>query len=208
MFWSYSSSIQSWYWHISWSSDVVSPGDWLVCSVLFFCLPVQLKLWGELGLPDHAGWPELLISSADLCITLQLQLLGDLLPQCCGSVQFWMQSLVQEIISIIHYLPCFGGGFLLCLFTGIYGWGLFLCPVRFLRGRFSVPSAPSTVCVLWLFTVWFQFCQAVQFWMLLSGQEMISVFHYLPCFREWFIASPHSVFLPFLYLFTDSSHWD
>jgi hypothetical protein len=39
-FWSYSSIIQSWPWHISRRADMVSPGDWLVSSVLFFCLPV------------------------------------------------------------------------------------------------------------------------------------------------------------------------
>jgi hypothetical protein len=35
-FWNYSSVNQSLYWHISRSSDVVSPGDWLVSSVFFF----------------------------------------------------------------------------------------------------------------------------------------------------------------------------
>jgi hypothetical protein len=43
-FWSYSSSIQSWYWHISRSSDLVSPGGWLVSNVLFFSLLDGLKL--------------------------------------------------------------------------------------------------------------------------------------------------------------------
>jgi hypothetical protein len=28
---------------VSRSSEVVSPGDWFVSSVLFFCLPVELK---------------------------------------------------------------------------------------------------------------------------------------------------------------------
>jgi hypothetical protein len=43
-FWSYTSGIHSWYWHISRRSDVVLAGDWLVSIVLFFCLPVMLKL--------------------------------------------------------------------------------------------------------------------------------------------------------------------
>jgi hypothetical protein len=36
----YSFGIQSWYWYVSRSSEVVSPGDWLMSSVLFFFLPV------------------------------------------------------------------------------------------------------------------------------------------------------------------------
>jgi hypothetical protein len=89
-FWSYSSGIQSWYWHISRSSDMVSLGDWLLSRILFFCLPVKLKLWGEVDLADHAGWSELLISLADSCVIFQLQLLCQLLPQQGEAVQVWM----------------------------------------------------------------------------------------------------------------------
>jgi hypothetical protein len=60
---------------------MVSPGNWLVSSVLFFCLPVELKLCIEVALPDHAGWSGILISLADSCVTFQLQLLGQLHPQ-------------------------------------------------------------------------------------------------------------------------------
>jgi hypothetical protein len=59
---------------------VVSPGDWLVSSVLFFSLSVESKLKDGVALPDYAGWSEILISSADSCVTFQLQLLGQLLP--------------------------------------------------------------------------------------------------------------------------------
>jgi hypothetical protein len=44
---------------------VVSPGDWLVSSVLFFSLSVESKLKDGVALPDYAGWSEILISSAD-----------------------------------------------------------------------------------------------------------------------------------------------
>jgi hypothetical protein len=64
---------------------MVLPGDWLVSSVLF-CPPVKLKLSGEVALSVHAGWSEILISSADSCVTLQLQLLGQLLPLQSGAV--------------------------------------------------------------------------------------------------------------------------
>jgi hypothetical protein len=55
---------------------VVSPGDWLVSSIWFL-----LSTWlvvigggGELSLPVHAGWSELLFSPHSSCIALQLQL--------------------------------------------------------------------------------------------------------------------------------------
>jgi hypothetical protein len=46
------------------------------------------------------------------------------------------------------------------LFSVLVYWdfhvgGLFLCPALFLWGRFSVPSAPSAVSVLWWFTICF-----------------------------------------------------
>jgi hypothetical protein len=116
----------------------------------FFCLPVKLKLWGEVGLPDHAGWSELLFSPSDSCVTLHLQLFGQLLSQWGWAVKFVCCPLVQEIISVIHYLLCFGGGLLLCLFTESSG-RLVLCPTPFLWGQFSMPPVPSVV------HVWLQF---------------------------------------------------
>jgi hypothetical protein len=149
---SYSSIIQSWSWCISRSSDMVSPGDWLVSNVLFFCLPVKLKLWCEVAFPDHAGWSALLISLADSCVTLQLQLFGQLLLQWGGEVQVWMLAS--------------GSGDLLCsplaalfwrwLFSVFVYWNfhdgrLFLCPVLILWSRFSVPISP--LCCLFVIMV-------------------------------------------------------
>jgi hypothetical protein len=62
-----------------WSHQVIALQ---VSKVLFFCLPVKLKLCGEVALSDYTEWSEILISSADSCVTLQLQLLGQLLLQC------------------------------------------------------------------------------------------------------------------------------
>jgi hypothetical protein len=66
-------------------------------------------------------------------------------------------------------LPCFGGSFLLCLFTWISILGVCLCPTPFLWGRFSVyQSHLLSMCYDSLLFV-FQFCEPVQFWMLLTG---------------------------------------
>jgi hypothetical protein len=49
-----------------------------------------------------------------------------------GQFSFECFSLVQEISSVIHYLPCFGGGLSLCLFTGISMLGVyFFAPLSF-----------------------------------------------------------------------------
>jgi hypothetical protein len=73
---------------------------------------------------------------------------------------------VQEISSVVHQLSCFGGGYLLYLFTR----GLFLCLTSFLWGKVSDPSAGSLLsgCCDYLLFV-FQFCGAIWFWVLLTG---------------------------------------
>jgi hypothetical protein len=189
---------------------MVSPGEWLISSVLFFCLPVELKLWGEVALADHVGWSELLISSADSCVTLQLQLLGQLLPQQGGAVQIWMlpsasgDQLCRPLIALLWR------GFLLCLFTGFPQWRFISLPFHLSLGQVQcgVPKAPSTLSVLWLFTVCFQFCGPVWLWVLLtgSGNELCGLLPTLLLGVAYRL--PFSTFLPFQCLFTDCSRWD
>jgi hypothetical protein len=50
---------------------------------------------------------------------------------------------VQDISSIIHQLSCFGGGFLLCLFTG----DLFICFAPFLWDKVNDLSATPLLSV-------------------------------------------------------------
>jgi hypothetical protein len=67
---------------------------------------------------------------------------------------------------VVHQLPCFGGGFFLCLITG----GLFLCLAPFPWGKVSDPSASpllSVCCDGSLFV--FQFCSTIWLWVLLTG---------------------------------------
>jgi hypothetical protein len=77
---------------------------------------------------------------------------------------------VPEISSVAHQLSCFGVGFLLCWFTG----GLFLSLAPFLlgQGQCSISWPLLSVCCGGLLIV-FQFCSAIQLWMLLtdSGDE-------------------------------------
>jgi hypothetical protein len=166
--------MQSWYWQISRSSDVVLPGDWVVSSVLFFYLLVKLKLGGEVAFPDHSRWSEILISSADSFVTLQLQLLGQLLPQWGVVVHVWMlpsgsgDQLCSPLVALL------GGGFLLCFFTGISNWGLISLPPSF-SGAGSVFHQPPLLSVCYDSSLFvFQFCMAVRLWVLLSdsGDEL------------------------------------
>jgi hypothetical protein len=59
-----------------------------------------------------------------------------------------MQPLVQAISFAIHYLPCFGGGFLLCLFTELSTLGVYFFALPPFSGAGCVPSGASTVHVL------------------------------------------------------------
>jgi hypothetical protein len=132
-FWSYSSGIQSWCWCIGRSSFVVSPGDWLVSSILFFCLPVKLKLWGEVALPDNAGWSELLIFPADSCVTLHLKVFGQLLPQGGGAVQVWVLPCGSgDQLSSLLLALLWRWLFVVLIYWGFFTGSLFLCPVHFL----------------------------------------------------------------------------
>jgi hypothetical protein len=63
--------------------------------------------------------------------------------------------MVQEIIPVIHYLPCFGGVLSLCLFTGISVLGVYLFAPPLFSGAGCVPPTPSFVCVLLQFAVCF-----------------------------------------------------
>jgi hypothetical protein len=102
---------------------------------------------------------------------------------------------VQEISSVVHQLPCFAVGFLLCLFTG----GLFLCLTPFLSGKISDLSASPlsyqhVVMVCYLFS---NFAEPFDFGYCQLAQEMSFVVCYLPYFRQWLIICPLSALLPF-----------
>jgi hypothetical protein len=151
-----------------------------VSSVLFFCLPVKLKLLSEVDLPDHAGWSQVLISPAESCATLQLQLFGQLLPQHGGAVQFWVWPLVQEISSAIHYCLALEVAFccvcLLCFCAGIY---FFAPPPSLGQVQCSINSLCMTVhCLFFSFEGQFSFgCCSL-------AQEMSSVIHFLPAHSQ------------------------
>jgi hypothetical protein len=51
-------------------------------------------------------------------------------------------------ISVIHYLLCFGGGLLLCFFTGISVLEVYFFAPHPSSGGSCVPPTPSAVCVL------------------------------------------------------------
>jgi hypothetical protein len=82
--------------------------------------------------------------------------------ECC--------PLVQEIISVTYYLSCFGGGLLLCLFTGISKLGVyFFAPPPFSGAGSVFHLLPSLSMLDYNMLFVFQFCRAVWFWMLLFG---------------------------------------
>jgi hypothetical protein len=124
-----------------------------------------LKLWSVVGLPDHAGWSELLFSSANSCVIFQLQLFGQLFPQQGETVQFWILPSGSGD-QLCDPLPALLWRWLIAVF--VY-WefspgSLILCPVFFFQGRFSVPPTPSTVHARLQFAVCFSIFQG--YWVL------------------------------------------
>jgi hypothetical protein len=70
---------------------------------------------------------------------------------------------------VIHYLPWFGGGLLLCLFTGISKVEVYFFATSPFSGAGCVPPTPPLSVFYYSLLFVFQFCRAVWFWMLLSG---------------------------------------
>jgi hypothetical protein len=99
---------QSWYWHISGSTDVVSPSDWLESSIWSFCPQDYLESWGEIRLPTRARVVRVVFTRQQLHCPSAVGLFGQLLPQQCGTIPFWVLPSVPEISSGIHHLPSFG----------------------------------------------------------------------------------------------------
>jgi hypothetical protein len=111
-----------------------------------------------------------------------------------GQFNFECCPLVQQISSVIYYMPCFGGGLLLCLFTASSA----LSALPLFSGTGSVCHLPPLLsmfdCSL-LFV--FQFCGAVQFWMLVSGSGDHLYDPLLILLHEWLIACLFSAFTAF-----------
>jgi hypothetical protein len=92
-----------------------------------------------------------------------------------GQFSFESCPLFQDISSEIHYLPCFGSDFLLCLFTEISMLGFyFFVPPPF-SGVGSVFHQPLLLTVWCLF---FSFMGKFSFGCCSLVQEMISVIYY------------------------------
>jgi hypothetical protein len=129
-------------------------------------------------------------------------------PSKVWQFKFEYYPQVKEISSVVHYLSCFGGGFSLCLFTGISALGAYFFALPpFFWGRFSVPSAPSAdSMLLWFTGCFFSFVGQVDFGCCSLAQEMSSVIHYLLCFGECLVTSLLLAFLPFQCLFSNSLH--
>jgi hypothetical protein len=103
---------------------------------------------------------------------------------------------VQEISSAIHYLPCFGGGLLLCSFTGISTLGVYFF-ARLLSLGQVVFQLPTPLSMLDYSSLFISFVGQFGFGCCSLTEEMSSVIHYLPCFREWLIAQLLSAFAAF-----------
>jgi hypothetical protein len=110
-------------------------------------------------LPDHAGWSELLISPVIVMLSFSCSCLVSSSSSEVGHFSFECCPLVQEINSMIHYLPCFGGGLLLCLFTGVSILGVYFFDSPPFSGIGCIIPTPAVVSVLLQFTVWFLLLQ-------------------------------------------------
>jgi hypothetical protein len=102
--WSYGLSIKSE------SSEVVSPGDWLVSSIWFLLSTGQvvIRTWGK-SLPVCVRWFNLLFSPGSSCVALQLQhCLVSSSPSKVGQFHFEYCPLSHETSSVIHQGPALG----------------------------------------------------------------------------------------------------
>jgi hypothetical protein len=121
-----------------------------------------------LGLQDHETCSELLFSPADSCVTTQLQLFGQLLPQWSGAVQVWMLSCGSGD-QLYDLLPAMLSRWLIILFTESSALGGYFFALPLFSGASSVFHPPPLLSVLDYSSLFdFQFCRAVQFWMLFS----------------------------------------
>jgi hypothetical protein len=128
-------------------------------------------------------------------------------PSNMGQFKFECCPQVQEISSVVYYLPALEVAFQCACLLGlpVLG-GYFFAPPLF-SGAHSVFHQPHllSVCyesLLFVFSFPGQFgggCCSL-------AQEMSSVICYLPCFRDWLIACLLLACLPFQFLFTDSLH--
>jgi hypothetical protein len=129
-------------------------------------------------LPDHAWLTELLISPATLGIVLlpfSCSCLVNSSPSKVAQFKFECSPQVQEISSVVHYLPCFGDGFSLCSFTRISALGVYFFASPPFSGPGSVFHQPPLLSVCYDILLFvFQFCRAVMIHMLLtvSGDEL------------------------------------
>jgi hypothetical protein len=86
--------------------------------------------------------------------------------------RFQYFPLVQEITSVVHYLPCICDAFSLCLFTGISVLGVYFSDLSLFSVAVSVFHQPPllSVCYDGLLFI-FQFCGAVWLWVLLTSSR-------------------------------------
>jgi hypothetical protein len=158
-------------------------------------------------LPDHAGWSELLSSPADSCVTVQLQLFGQLLPQQGGgssslnaALRFRRSAMQSTTCPALEVAFCCA-----CL-LGFLHWGVLSLPHPLSLGQVQCSIGP--LCcqyVMMVHCLFFSFAGQFGFGCCSLAQEMISVLCYLPCFGEWLLAHLLSAFLPFQFLLTNSS---
>jgi hypothetical protein len=116
-------------------------------------------------------------------------------PSEVGQFHFECCPPVQEISSVIHYLPALEVAFRYLCLLRVQHWEFSSLPWPPFFGEGSAFHPPT---LLWMLdysslTV-FQFCGAVWFWMLVSG----SGDPLLPCFREWLITHSLSAFADIL----------
>jgi hypothetical protein len=116
-------------------------------------------LWGEVGLTDHSGWSDLLLSPADGCFILQLQLFDQFLPQQCGEVQFLILS-SHTRDQLFNPLPALLWRWLVTVFVywDFHTVSFFLCLAPFFSVRLCC-ICPFCCPVLLHFVVYFSVFQ-------------------------------------------------
>jgi hypothetical protein len=120
-----------------------------------------------------------------------------------GQFNFECCPLVQEIISVIHYLPCVYH--CVCLLR-IQHWEFISLPCPLCLGQVQCFTCPLFCpCFITVCCFLFSLAGQLSFGCCSLALEISPVIHYLPCFGECLIATRSQSSLPFLCLLTDSS---
>jgi hypothetical protein len=126
-------------------------------------------------------------------------------PSEAGQFNWEYWPLVQEIISVIQYLPCFRGGLLLCFLLRVECWEFVSLPHPLSLGQIQWATCPfHCLCFITVCCLFFSFVWQFGFGCCSLPQEIISWPITCPVSGSGLSPTWSQTSLPFLCLFTES----